>query len=285
VLALGSALAHLFKLDTVTKVEIPGMGVLEFELHSKPDIWISDPIRRGEIFDPHVLTALRKLVRPGDALLDVGANIGWFSVIGSRLVGSTGQVWAVEPEPCNVGILRRNLRRNKCANVEVLPIAAGAMAEQASLLLSSDNQGDHRLSTNAGDGTSILVPVRPLDEVIGDCDVSIVKIDTQGSEVSALRGMQRIFKKNSRIRFILEFWPYGLAQCGASTEELLAALSWRDNFFWLISPDGAIKPLESEDVLNLSRTSLAPSTQAHADLIVISADDDEALLAVRELAS
>jgi FkbM family methyltransferase len=284
-LALRSKIARLLRRDTVTKVEIPEVGTLGFELHAKPDIWISDPIRRGEIFDPHVLAALRKLVRPGDALLDIGANIGWFSVIGSRLVGSTGQVWAVEPEPRNVGILRRNLRRNKCANVEVLPIAAGAMADWASLLLSSDNQGDHRLSIIAGDGASILVPVRPLDEVIRDRRVDIVKIDTQGSEVSALRGMRDIFKKNPRIRLILEFWPYGLAQCGASTEELLAALGWRNNFFWLISPDGAIKPLESEDVLNLSRTSLAPSTQAHADLIVISADDDEALLAVRELVS
>jgi FkbM family methyltransferase len=285
VLILGSRLAHFLRLDAVTKVEIPGMDILGFELHSKPDIWISDPIRRGEIFDSHVLRALRKLIQPGDSLLDIGANIGWFSVIGSRLVGSTGHVWAVEPEPCNVGILRRNLRRNKCANVEVLPIAAGAMAERASLLLSSDNQGDHRLSTIAGDGASILVPVRPLDEVIGDRHVDVIKIDTQGSEAAALRGMQHIFKKNPRIRLILEFWPYGLAQCGTSTEELLAALSWRDNFFWLISPDGAIKPLESEDVLNLSMTSLAPSTQAHADLIVISADDDEALLAVHELAS
>lgn len=127
--------------------------------------------------------------------------------------------------------------------------------------------------------------MRPIDEVIGNRHVDIVKIDTQGSEVAALRGMEHIFKKNPRIRFIMEFWPYGLAQCGASTEELLVALSWRDNFFWLITPDGAIKPIESEDVLNLSRTSLSPSTQAHADLIVISADDDEALLAVRELAS
>ena len=284
-MALGSLLKHLLRLDTVTKVQIPGMATLGFELHAKPDIWISDPIRRGEIFDAPVLRAFRKLVQPGNSLLDIGANIGWFSVIGSRLVGSTGHVWAVEPEPCNVGILRRNLRRNGCSNVEVLPIAAGATAARASLFLSSDNQGDHRLSTVPSESASILVPVRPLDEVIGNRRIDIVKLDTQGSEVAALRGMAGICGNNPRIRFITEFWPYGLAQCGTSTEELLLALNWRDNFFWLISPDGAIKQIESEDVLKLSKTSLSPSTGAHADLIVISADDDEALLAVRELAS
>ena len=110
----------------VASVVIPGIGNFDLGLHDRPDIWISEPIRRGEMFDPHILSLLREFIAPGSVFVDVGANIGWFTVIGSRLVGPAGQVIAIKPDPRNYEILKPNVALNGCGNVTLHPVAVGA---------------------------------------------------------------------------------------------------------------------------------------------------------------
>jgi FkbM family methyltransferase len=121
------------------------MRELQFALHTKPDIWISDPIRAGAIFDGHILSLMQQAVAPGDVLADIGANIGWFSVIGSDLVGPEGKVLAFEPEPDNLRLLQRNLSLNKSRNVHVFGTALGSSKRRGTLYRSTDNQGDHQM--------------------------------------------------------------------------------------------------------------------------------------------
>ena len=78
-------------------INVPGIGPLTFALYDK-DIWISNALRGGFVIDAHILAVLSALIVPGATFVDVGANIGWFTVIGSRLVGSRGRVIAFEPD-------------------------------------------------------------------------------------------------------------------------------------------------------------------------------------------
>jgi FkbM family methyltransferase len=266
-----------------TNIAIPGVGSLELVLHDRPDVWISDPIRRGEIFDKHILSVLRDFIMPGSVFVDVGANIGWFTVIGSRLAGREGRVYAIEPDPRNCGILKRNIAANGCRNVTVYSVAAGRAVGTAWLYRSEDNQGDHRLSVTSDRADRIRVRVRSLDDLLSRPTrrVDVVKIDTQGSEAAALNGMGELLRANPRVRLILEFWPHGLKDCGSSAAELAAALSLRPSLLWLLRDDGSVSLVTLEDVDRLAHHQFAPATFRHADLVSVSADDEQALRALQ----
>jgi FkbM family methyltransferase len=267
-------------------IEIPGIGSITLALHTKKDIWISDVIRRGELFDSHILGVLPYLVLPGTTLIDIGANIGWFTVIGSRMVGLDGQVIAIEPDPENLRLLHWSVAHNGCRNVTIFPYAAGAEARTAQLFRSEDNQGDHRLEVVSERAESIMVLVRPLDALIEQVrhDVNVVKIDTQGSECAILRGMQRLLVTCRQMRIVLEFWPFGLLRCGSSAEELVNLLGQRNSSLWLLSADGTVEQTSPEGLRELAATRFAPATQAHADLIWLASDDQQAVDAMHRLA-
>ena len=104
-------------------------------------IWLE---RDAELMTPSILelgrwadelTALMRVaLRPGMTFVDVGANIGYFSVLGSTLVGPEGRVLCVEADPANVAILRANLWKNNCQNAQVLPVAAWESETELSLV-------------------------------------------------------------------------------------------------------------------------------------------------------
>jgi FkbM family methyltransferase len=102
--------------------------------HVEPDLRLAVDLRRHIMFwsgglarfEPYTVRVLRAAVEPGDVLFDVGANIGFFSTLFSRWVGAEGHVLAVEPEPENLNLLRRNLERNRCGNVTICAAAVGA---------------------------------------------------------------------------------------------------------------------------------------------------------------
>ena len=261
------------------EIEVPGVGRLDLKLHAAGDAWISDPIRQGHVLEPFVLAVLRELVRPGDTLLDVGANIGWFTVIGSRLVGAGGRVIAVEPEAANAALVRENVRRNGCGNVVLHEVAAGAGEATARLYRSGDNSGDHRMAIDSDRAAWVDVAVRPLDALV-EGQVDVVKMDTQGSEVAALRGMADLLARNPRMRMVLEFWPHGLAQCGASTADLVALLGGIGRIFWLMDVYGGITRVTPDELIALAEGDYAPATQLHGDIIVVAVDDQAAIAAI-----
>jgi FkbM family methyltransferase len=274
----------LFFRPPETSSRIPGIEPMTMALHESGDRWISGVIQRGEIFDSHILAVLRSFVVPGTTFIDVGANIGWFSVIGSRLVGEKGNVLAIEPEPRNLRLLRRNVARNRCRNVLILPWAAGAEARVARLFRSEDNQGDHRMETASDRLDSVEVLVKPLDSLPSKWskNVSVIKMDTQGSEGAVLRGMPKLLAVNPRVRVVLEFWPYGLHQCGFSTRELADLLDRRNGLLWLLQSDGTAQETSPEGLCEAAETRFTVATQAHADIVWLAADDQEAIAAMRQ---
>jgi FkbM family methyltransferase len=144
-----------------------------------------------------VQDALAEHLRPGDVFYDLGANVGFLSLIGARLVGEGGQVVAFEPVPTTAALLRRNASLNGFDHVDVVEAAVGARAGRARLVLEEASQMAH-LSTvpgmaEAGTTSEIDVEVLTLDAHLDDgaSPPDVIKIDVEGAEIDALQGMAR----------------------------------------------------------------------------------------------
>ena len=180
--------SRLYRPRSVKSLELAGLGEVQFALHSLKDIWVSDPIDQGYPIESHIAQLLSEFLRKGDWFLDIGANLGWFTIIGSRLVGDAGRVLAVEPDPFNLRLLRTNVRLNACRNVDIFAVAVGDGNRKASLHRSPDNQADHQLAIESDRPDRVQVRVTSIDYLFRDRlpRVDFIKIDTQGSEAAIL---------------------------------------------------------------------------------------------------
>lgn len=147
-------------------------------------------------FELAELKFVSQYLRPGDKAMDIGANVGIFSVVMGASVGADGAVFAFEPMASNVLRLKKNLDKNALSNVSVFPVALGAADGQMRLHMATDPAYPSLQEVQGGFGsrTEVLVQVRSLDgiwEELGCPDISMVKIDVEGSEADVLRGASR----------------------------------------------------------------------------------------------
>jgi FkbM family methyltransferase len=180
-------------------------------------------------------------LRPGDTVVDVGANVGYYTLLGARRVGATGRVFAFEPDPGNFALLGRNVGRNRLGNVVIEPKAVSDRGGRAALFRSGDNAGDHRLYDSKDGRASVAVETVALDEyfAVGLERIDLIKIDIQGAEASALAGMRELIRRNRHARILLEFWPIGLVRCGAKPRDLLDELRRADYVLFNLDDDTA----------------------------------------------
>jgi FkbM family methyltransferase len=170
--------------------------------------------------------ALQGCVRPGMTVVDVGSNLGLYTVLLSRLVGPTGRVLAFEPDPDLFSLLQRNCAVNGCTNVTAYNLALGSRHGHLTLHTMVINSGDNHL----GDGGSQLfrrsVPVEmvSLDEIIPGLKPDLIKIDVQGWELDALKGMRKIIVENPHTEIYFEYWPAGFRRAGSSAAEIVSWL-------------------------------------------------------------
>jgi FkbM family methyltransferase len=164
---------------------------------------------------------LERAVTPGMRVADVGANVGLYTLLLSRLAGPSGHVYAVEPEPVLFRALCSNCRRNGAGNVTPLNRALGAAAGRTVFYRSAFNCGDNRLGGLGWKGQGVEVDLARLDDLLPAPRLDFVKMDVQGYELQVLRGMDRVFAQNPGLRLYLEFWPAGLRAAGTEPQELL----------------------------------------------------------------
>ncbi|MFM9448330.1 FkbM family methyltransferase [Streptomyces acidiscabies] len=146
------------------------------------------------ISEPHVQAALCDLLGPGDVFYDIGANVGFYTVLGARRVGPEGHVYSFEPLPENVAALRRNAGFSRWPNVSVLEYALADRSGPA-MLTPAGEPFWARLSTlppPPGARAAIPVSCRSVDELVRGGQIAlphVVKIDVEGAELGVLRGM------------------------------------------------------------------------------------------------
>ena len=134
-----------------------------------------------------------KIVRPGDTVLDIGANVGIVSLWLSKLVGDRGKVHAFEPNPELQRLFHQTLQRNRVANITLHPVALGTAAGQLELRILADNSGSGSLvqNYNGEDCRTTTVQVETLDSIMAKEEIKairFVKIDVEGFEAEVFRG-------------------------------------------------------------------------------------------------
>lgn len=193
---------------------------------------VADWARSGDPYEPEVYHLLARVLREGDTVFDVGANLGFFTVMAARLTGSTGRVVAFEPDPSNIGRLRHQLEINRLANVTVVDRPASDRVAEVDFYLNSDSSGGNSLWDPALYPGNVRSQAMQLKRSMTATTLSaelkrlkldvpkLIKIDTEGAEQKVLEG-GREFLRNSAVPFVVcELHEFGLAQMGASQESL-----------------------------------------------------------------
>jgi len=183
------------------------------------------------------VAVLRRLVRPGMLVLDVGANVGLYSLLLGRLVGERGCVYSFEPEPHLCATLRENCGSNGITNVVPFEYAAGPSNARQRFQCATFNSGNNSLGRDSSHAVAFEVMVVRIDDILPVEKIDFVKIDVQGHELGALAGMERLLSSNPDVQVFFEFWPDGLQRAGSSPESLLDFFRERD--FLLYETAGA----------------------------------------------
>jgi FkbM family methyltransferase len=170
------------------------------------------------MWDQTISGLMENVLRPGMTFVDAGANIGWFSVLGSRLVGPSGHVFSVEPDPVNLSILRANLERNGCSNVTVLPFAA--WSERTELDFARPPEEGAVARVGQDDGSGLRVPADRLDALV-EGPVDYVKVDCELSDHVVVRGAEGLLQRNPSMLISVEFHPWHESHLGDWPPEIL----------------------------------------------------------------
>jgi FkbM family methyltransferase len=193
---------------------------------------------------------LTSQIMPGMTVVDVGANIGVYTLLFSRLVGEHGQVIAFEPDPILFAVLGENIALNNARNVTAHQIALGSEWFATGLRRGFLNWGDNRLQMqNTSNSTDIVsVQVAPLDQVIGNQPVDFIKIDVQGREMEVLRGMEAMLREGRPPRIYFEYWPEGLRRSGYDPLDVIRLLE--SHRYSVTQPDG-VKELDYKELVEI----------------------------------
>ncbi|MEK7090960.1 MAG: FkbM family methyltransferase [Patescibacteria group bacterium] len=169
----------------------------------------------------------KQSINLGDIVVDIGAHIGYYTLIAAKKVGDKGRVYAFEPLPKNFELLKKNVELNGYKNVVLINKAVSDRDGTAKLFLSNeDNFGDQRIYDPEGNRVSISIGTIKLDTFLKNKEkrINVIKMDIQGSETKTLTGASEIIRKSKKLKLLTEFWPRGLRLCGSSGREYLNLL-------------------------------------------------------------
>lgn len=216
------------------------------------DIGVGRPLFINRSYEPVETRFLESVVPRDGVFLDVGANIGFFSLVASRLVGPHGLVISIEPEAWNSELLRRNIKLNGLENVHVVQMAAGAAEGTATIHTSAENFGDHRLTPGGSDRHSTAIKLSTVDNIlaaIGEgLQVDVMKMDVQGYEHEVFKGMRATLSKVPPKIILIEYWPAGIEAAGGDAELMLQELGALGYRAELLTQDGSTRVATVEDI-------------------------------------
>lgn len=187
-------------------------------------LWIprSDEVMRPYLerhgtWEPEEAELLSLFFKPGIRFLDVGANVGYFSLyVAARCTDA--EIHAFEPHPLTSQVLALNAW-NSGARISTYALALSDGDRLLALTTSEHNLGDTR--TSAGNLASMVAPAGSLDEVLPDARFDLVKIDVQGFESEVIAGMSGMIARSPAVVIVSEFWPAGLRERGVDPVDVL----------------------------------------------------------------
>ena len=187
----------------------------------KDDTIISHNLLLDKTWERNSTRTILKNLNLGDTFVDVGAHIGYYSLLASRIVGNKGKVYAIEPDNKNYSLLKKNIKANKYKNIQIIKKAISEKSGRINFYTNDSNTGDNRTYMNNNKSHISIIQSATLDSLFPNLKIDFIKMDIQGSELKALLGMKKILKENKKIKLLIEFWPDGLSQNNGSFEKLL----------------------------------------------------------------
>jgi FkbM family methyltransferase len=178
------------------------------------------------VWEPHITAWVSRRLAPGDTFVDVGANIGYYSLLASRLVGEAGTVVAIEASPKTFGDLLINLKLNGVYNVRAINVAASESAGTAKIYRGHEHHTG-LTTTLEGRGFDLECEVHaaPLSAILKPEELQgarLVKIDVEGAECSVVAGMASLIRKGRPdVEIIIEVCPELLMLQGKTPNDVL----------------------------------------------------------------
>jgi FkbM family methyltransferase len=193
------------------------------------------------IHGTHDFKIIKNNVKDGDNVIDLGANIGYFTLILAKLVGPTGKVFAFEPDPRNLALLKKNVEYNNYKNVIIVPKAVSNVNDKCTLYTGQKTFGQNKIYKPKNTKTQKFIPIDSetvrLDDFFktnGLLDkISFIKMDIEGAEFLALSGMKEILKLNKNIKIFTEAEISYLEDAGSSYDQFIDLLTENDFTFSL----------------------------------------------------
>lgn len=188
-------------------------------------------------YEPAVQECLETILRPGMTIFDIGANVGFLSVLTARLVGELGRVISFEPVPSNAALIGENAEANSFTNVQVMQLAVGSTDARADFVPSEKPcQGKlHSDAISAAGANLISVEMRRLDSLVlgGELPApDVVKIDTEGNEADVIAGAGEVLEM---------FRPVLLIELHGTNAEIGASLRHRRYRSFVLGSDDQVE--------------------------------------------
>lgn len=191
----------------------------------KGDQYVSKAIADNGIWEPFETKLLLKLIERKQCFVDVGANLGYYSLIASPVMGCSASIFAFEPEPKNFTVFEKNIIDNQLNNIVAVNAGLGEKDESLKMFLSDDNYGDHQIYDAGLDRNSIDIDIVSGDRFLKEKGISridVIKMDTQGAEQFVVNGLEETLRNSlPNLSMIIEFWPFGLRKSGCHAHKLL----------------------------------------------------------------
>ncbi len=209
--------------------------------------------------DAFEISLLKQHIKKNDVVLDIGANIGFYADLLSQLAGPKGAVHCFEPDARNFKHLTKTAAHLK--NVVLNHKAVGPKTERIKIYTSKELNVDHRTYQPEEYDSVLEIEAVSIDDYLKGRPVSFIKMDIQGFEMQAVKGMQATLEQNKEVKLISEFWPYGLKKAGSSLMKYFRFLTGmgfhcyllENNSLTLLTPEKvtALEPLDKAHYFNI----------------------------------
>lgn len=221
----------------------------------------------GQQYEPFEQKVFSRQIRPGDIVLDIGAHIGFFTLIFAKLVGPSGLVFAFEPSPDSFKVLEHNVTINGYSNVILEQVAVSDKTKRVKLFTGRKITADNRIYDSHDGLPSVEVQAVSLDDYFSVYagTINFIKMDIQGAEVAALHGMSALLRRSPNVIIAAEFWPFGLTTFGYDPIDCLKIL-WSSGFevFNIKGRENRLEPVRDARML---LRQYPPSTEKYTNLL------------------
>jgi FkbM family methyltransferase len=230
--------------------------VANYFIHINPedsDV-ISPSIGVDAWYEPEETELLKKIVKKGAVVVDVGANVGWYTLLSAHIVGKNGRVIAFEPEPSSFSLLTQSIRRNNFTNIQAFDKCVSNTEGPRKLYLTVGNLGGHSIVRKIGQH-SIDVTAVTLDKFLPSLDIThidLLKIDAEGAESEVIEGAHQ-YLSNSKVKNIFLEWN---ADSWTNREKLLQTILSKYTIYQIIRSPFLIKKQSTDFLRHTARADL-----------------------------